>query len=293
MHRDPKVPEKPDENITRVYNALGNSYRRQIVDILKERGKAGFKELHDTLNISVGALYHHLEALEGLVAQDPDKKYLLTDQGRSAIENFSVSEEKIATAPAHSPLGETRLGFLSKEILLGRAVFNYLNRESIRSLPLAILIVLFGGWVSSQTNLEPLLLFYLSPSPGLSRAWFLVLFPLGWLATFALTDVLTIAIFKRKGGEISLLNGTAFAMLPLLVVPGIFFIAQSLGTSVRTENFLIVLLPIALQVWVVCLLSGAISISKGLKIERSAVVSLGVIYLNILVLVAALQLGIF
>ncbi len=287
------MPEKTEENITRVYSALGNPYRRQIVDILKERGKAGFKELHDTLKISVGAVYHHLETLEGLVDQGPDKKYILTDRGRSAIETLSVSEEKIATARAYGSLGETRLRFLSKEILLGRAVFNYLNREPIRSLPLAVIIVLFGGWVSSQTNLEPLLLFYLNPSPGLSRAWFLLLFPLGWLATFAITDILTIAIFKRKGGDISLLNGTAFAMLPLLVVPGIFFFAQSLATTVRTENLLIVLLPIALQVWVVCLLSSAISFSKGLKMERSAVVSLAVIYLNILALVATLQLGIF
>jgi DNA-binding transcriptional ArsR family regulator len=287
------MPEKTEENITRVYSALGNPYRRQIVDILKERGKAGFKELHDTLKISVGAVYHHLETLEGLVDQGPDKKYILTDRGRSAIETLSVSEEKIATARAYGSLGETRLRFLSKEILLGRAVFNYLNREPIRSLPLAVIIVLFGGWVSSQTNLEPLLLFYLNPSPGLSRAWFLLLFPLGWLATFAITDILTIAIFKRKGGDISLLNGTEFAMLPLLVVPGIFFFAQSLATTVRTENLLIVLLPIALQVWVVCLLSSAISFSKGLKMERSAVVSLAVIYLNILALVATLQLGIF
>ncbi len=287
------MPERTEENITRVYSALGNPYRRQIVGILKERGKAGFKELHDTLMISVGALYHHLEALEGLVDQGPDKKYVLTDRGRSAIETLSVSEEKIAARTVQTSLRETRFGAISKEFLFGRSLFHYLNKESLRSLPLAILIVLFGGWISSQTNLEPLLLFYLNPSAGATRTYFLVLFPLGWLATFAVADILSMVVFNRRGGDVALLNGTAFAMLPLLIVPGVFFVAQVFSASLRAANYLVVLLPVVLQVWVVCLLSGAISISKGLRMERTALVSLGVMYLNILALFVALQLGLF
>lgn len=285
------MPDKPDDKIADVYAALGNSYRRQIVHFLREQRKAGFKELHETLRISVGALYHHLDMLEGIVAQGPDKKYVLTEEGRSAINTLSVSEEKIAAGSIQTDR-ETRFGGFSKEILFGRKIFNYLNQESLRSLPLAILIVVFGGWVSSQTNLEPLLLFYLSPSSGTGRAWFLLLFPLGWLATFAIADILSIAIFHRRGGDLSLLNGTAFAMLPLLIVPGIFSLSQLFSVG-RAAGYLVILLPIVLQAWVVCLLSSAISISKGLKLERTALISLGVMYLNILALLAALQLGLF
>ncbi len=279
--------------MTRVYSALASPIRREIVDILRTRGRAGFKELHDNVKTSVGALYHHLEALEGLVAQGPDKKYFLTDKGRAAIDALSVTEEKIATIKVPPKLKEAKLGFIAKEALFGRSVFQYLGQESLRSLPLAVLIVTFGGWVSFQTNLEPLLLFYVSPSSGISRVWLAFLFPLGWIATFLIADLLSVALFKRKGGDLTLLTGTAFAMLPLLVVPGIFAIGQLLSLPIRTENSLVVLLPIILQVWVICLLSSAISISKGLKMERTALVSLGVIYLNILALVATLELGIF
>ncbi len=279
--------------MTRVYSALASPIRREIVDILRTRGRAGFKELHDNVKTSVGALYHHLEALEGLVAQGLDKKYFLTDKGRAAIDALSVTEEKIATSTVPSTLKEAKLGFIAKEALFGRSVFQYLSQESLRSLPLAVLIVTLGGWVSFQTNLEPLLLFYVSPSSGINRVWLAFLFPLGWIATFLLADLLSVALFKRKGGDLTLLTGTAFAMLPLLVVPGIFVIGQLLSLSIGTENSLVVLLPIILQVWVICLLSSAISISKGLKMERTALVSLGVIYLNILALVATLELGIF
>jgi len=280
-----------ENNISKVYTALGNSYRRQIVQILREKGKAGFKELHDTLGISVGALYHHLEALEGIVAQAPDKKYVLTEQGRSTIDTLSISEEKIAAG--RLPVArETRLGLVSKEVLFGRTLFEYLNQESLRTLPLAVLIVFFGGWVSSQANLEPLLLFYLSPTSSAGRAWFILLFPIGWLATFAVADILSTTIFHRKGGDISLLNGTAFSMLPLLIVPGISFLVQEFSPG-RPVGYLTILLPVVLQVWILCLLSTSISISKGLKLEKTALISLGVVYVNILALVTALQFGLF
>lgn len=282
----------PNSGTTKVHSVLADPVRRQIVQLLKTKHKAGFIELHDALRIKMGALYHHLEELEGLVKQGPDKKYVLTEEGKSALENLTVSEEEFATYAPASAGRKDRLVPLSKELLFGRPLFDYLNHDPIRTVPLAILIVLFGGWLSAQTNLEPLLLFYLSPSAGVSQAWFVVLFPLGWLATFALCDFLSITVFKRKGGDLNLLNGTAVAMLPLLVVPGIAFVAQLFSTSITVQAYLLVL-PIILQVWVVCLLSSAISISKGMTVEKSAVVSFAVIYLNVIVLLASLGLGIF
>jgi DNA-binding HxlR family transcriptional regulator len=288
---DKMSSEKQPDNIARLYGALRNSYRRKIVEILRDNGRAGFKELHATLRISVGALYHHLDMLEGIVTQDSDKKYELTNLGRSAINVLGASEERIISGNV-SPSAETRLGFLSKEIFLGRTLFRYLNEESVRSLPLAILIAGLGGWVSSQSGLEPLLLFYVNPSSVFIRSWLILLFPLGWLATFAAADLFCIIIFHRKGGDLSLLNGTAFAMLPLLLVPGLALLTQQFAPG-RTIGVPVILLSIVLQAWVVSLLSNAISVSKGLKLERTALASLGVMYLNIITLVTALQLGLF
>src|SRR2546425_564375 len=176
-----------ESQITRIYAALGNPYRRKIVDLLKTRGRLGFKELHEGLGISVGALYHHLEMLEGVVGQDSDKKYVLTDQGRSAVKTLSVG------------------------------------------------------------------------------------------------------LFHRKGAELSLLNGTAFAMLPLLIVPCILYISRSVGLSLSSELGVLTFLPILIQAWIICLLSASISISKGLRMEKTAVISLGIMYVNILAVILALQ----
>jgi Helix-turn-helix domain len=285
--------DKSDESLTRVYNALANPTRRLIVQILKERGKAGFKELHDTLKISVGALYHHLDSLEGFVTQGSDRKYVLTDDGRAAINAFSVGEEKMIANAAQTPRGESRFGFFSRELLFGRTLLNYIGQEPARSLPLAVIILALGGAISFMTNLEPILLFYLNPTQGIAKTWFLLLFPLGWFITFGIADIMCNLFYHRSGGELSLVNGTAFAMLPLLLVPGLILLVQPFSALVQSATAFTILLQVVVQVWVVCLLSSAISISKGLKMERTALISLAVMYLNITAVIFALSLGLF
>jgi helix-turn-helix protein len=287
------MQHQSDENLTRVYNALANPYRRRIIQILRENGKAGFKELHDALKISVGALYHHLDTLEGLVAQGPDKKYILTDEGRNAVNALSVSEEKIISNAAQTPVGESRFGSISRELFFGRTLFNYLNQDPARSLPFALIVLVLGGYISFRTNLEPILLFYLNPTPGIGQAWFLLMFPLGWFTTFAVSDLLCYLFFHRSGGELTLVNGSALAMLPLLLVPGLILLIQPFSAIVQSATALTIIIQVAVQVWVVCLLSSAISIAKGLRMERTALVSLAVMYLNITAVILALQLKLF
>src|SRR5438128_1505240 len=136
-----RMVDQSDDRLTRVYHALANPTRRHIVQILKERGKAGFKELHETLKISVAALYHHLDSLEGFVAQGADRKYVLTEDGRAAINAFSTGEERIMANAAQTSTAESRFGFISREVLFGRTVFNYLSQEPLRSLPIAVMIL--------------------------------------------------------------------------------------------------------------------------------------------------------
>ncbi len=283
-----------EDQITRIYSALGNPYRRKIVELLRSKGRLGFKELHDALQISVGALYHHLEMLQELVSQDKEKKYVLTERGRSAVDALSVSEERIASKPSiQAPSADSRLSVAADELLFGRSLFDYLNNDPLRSFPLAILIVILGGWLSLQTNLEPILMFYVNPTSALNRVWFILLFPLGWLGTFAVAEALSAGLYHRKGAELNLLNATAFAMLPLLIVPSILYISQLLGTSLGSVFGIVTVLPILVQAWIICLLSASISVSKGLKMEKTAVISLCIMYLNILALIVALQLRVF
>jgi hypothetical protein len=231
--------------------------------------------------------------LEGFVAQGADRKYVLTDNGRAAINAFSVGEERIIANAAQAPTAESRIGFLSRELLFGRTVLNYLSQEPMRSFPIAAMILAIGGAISFTTNLEPILLFYLNPTQGVAKTWFLFLFPLGWFITFVVADIMCSLFYHRRGGELSLINGTAFAMLPLLLVPGLILLVQPISAVIQSATAFTILLQVGVQVWVICLLSSAISISKGLKMEKTALISLAVMYLNITGILLTLQLGLF
>jgi hypothetical protein len=163
----------------------------------------------------------------------------------------------------------------------------------LRSLPIAAIVLALGGAISFMTNLEPILLFYLNPTQGIAKTWFLLLFPLGWFITFGVADIMCYLFYHRRGGELSLVNGTAFAMLPLLLVPGLILLIQPFSAIIQSATAFTILLQVGVQVWVVCLLSSAISISKGLKMERTALISLAVMYLNITAVIFALSLGLF
>lgn len=284
---------KSDDDPTRIYNTLANPYCWKILQILKDKSRAGFKELRENLKMSVGALYNHIDNLGGLVELGPDKKYALTERGRTAISGLSINQEKLVSDATLTPVRESRLGFVTREILFARALFNYLNQEPLKSLPIALIALAFGGFISFQTNLEPILLFYLSPTHGLGKTWFLLMFPLGCFITFGVADLSCYLFFKRRGGDLSLFNSTAIAMLPLLLLPFMILEAQPFSTLLQTMTTATILIQVVVQIWVVCLLSSAISISKGLRMERTALVSLALMYLNITAVIAALQLGLF
>lgn len=285
--------DKPEKSPMRVSNALANPIPRQIVQILSERGKAGFKELRDILKINVGALYQHLDTLGGFVVQGIDRKYVLTDDGRAAIDALTIGAEGLVFDGVQTPTTESRLNSYSRELLFRRTVFNFLNRDPLRSLALSAIILALGGAVSFVTNLEPILLFYLNPTQGIVKTWFLLLFPLGWFITFVLADVLCNLFYHRSGGELSLINGTAYAMLPLLLIPSLLVVFQPFSTLIRSTSIFTILVQVIIQVWVVCLLSGAISVSKGLSLKRATLVSLAVMSLNVGGVVLALSIGVF
>src|SRR5437867_13044844 len=100
--------------------------------------------------------------LEGVVGQDSDKKYVLTDQTRSAVNALSASDEKITSSTSQTVPSETKLGWISNEMLFGRSLFDYLSKDPFTSFPLTVHILILGVGLSLQTNLEPILMFYVN-----------------------------------------------------------------------------------------------------------------------------------
>jgi len=78
--------EVKELDIFRVYKLLDHPVRKEIIELLGEQDRLGFKELKERLRINVGALYYHFDALSDLIMQDENRKYMLTDLGRMAYQ---------------------------------------------------------------------------------------------------------------------------------------------------------------------------------------------------------------
>jgi DNA-binding transcriptional ArsR family regulator len=272
--------EKPKEEAS-VYKVLSNPHRRRIIEMIGLEGKTGFTELRKDLGMSVGALYHHIDSLGGLVMQDGQHKYVLTRQGKMAYKLMNEATDQFSS---ESSFDRKRSGSSSKsftgiaEIFFPRRLLLSVSDKPILYVPMAAIIVALGAWAAIQANLRFLLVFpdnQTTLSPILGAGFFVV----SWLVLFGLCDLLSTFVFGRKGGDLALLVGSSLAFLPLILFSGLWYLFRT--NRFDTTGTVVPVLLILFQLWTIVVLSCAISLSKGLRIERSALISFIVTYIGI------------
>ena len=264
------------EESSRLYAILSHPMRREIIRILGERGVVGFTELRRLLKTSVGTLYYHFDVLGDLITQDERRKYRLTERGRLAYRTLMGEGEGLK---AEEEMGPAR-AFLAS-LLAPRGLFTHLYSSPLRFVPQAAMILIYGAWAFSQSGLEPVGIF-ITPRAAASSSLVMVEFLVGWLAISLFSEFLSLLLFGRRGGELDLLVGIAFSLLPLLVFPSLLLLNINLGLGLPLAgNPALDILFFILQAWTLCLLTTAIASAKGLRIDRAAIISLTVLYLNI------------
>jgi DNA-binding transcriptional ArsR family regulator len=264
-----------------VYKVLSNPHRRRIIEIIGAEGKTSFTELNKDLQMSIGALYHHLDALGDLITQDDQHKYILTRRGKLAFKLLNETSDQLSSIRSDhdEDSGHTsnRLSYVVK-IFLPRSVFLSVSDKPILYLPFTGIIVVLGAWVAVQANLRFLLVFpdnQTTSSPILMAIFFVF----SLLTVFALSDIFSTLIFKRKGGDLSLLVGSSFSFLPLILFSGLWQLFKIVRFD--TGGIITPVLILSSQLWTIGILSCSISFSKGLKMDRSALVSFMITYINI------------
>ena len=86
---------------------LAHPIRQQILIFIEQEGRAGYKSLKTKFNIATGTLYHHLRVLKGLINQDGNKQYILTEDGKQALDYLfqdNIQAEKEEENTLYSPI---------------------------------------------------------------------------------------------------------------------------------------------------------------------------------------------
>jgi hypothetical protein len=270
-----------DADTRRLARVIDHPIRSRILQLLGERGPLGWKELSAEVGVRTGALYHHLDTLEGLVERDESKKYSLTKSGRIVYERTSQSHTIDAVRQAAT---EIKHEGASRRILQAfftprSAIESISSRTDVSAVVLiavAVGLALFSG----VEGISPAL-YYLRPDPGPLQTVgafsaslggvVLFCYLVGRLAFNSVVDVLTLAA------------ATVISFLPVFALSALTRFPL-LASAFASSPVSFTLLLVFFQAWSTTILGAGLSVSTGVRIERTLLVSLVLLYATMFVM---------
>jgi hypothetical protein len=141
-------------------------------------------------------------------------------------------------------------------------------------LPVSIAVLSLGAAGSAFAKIEPVFFFYFASTRSFESN--IVMFFFYWVGLFFLLDVLCYFLFKRTGNDLQLFANLSLSALPLAIFPYVYMVIPA-----TISRYIL----LGLQVWTVLLISSALSFGKGLRLDHSILLSLIILYFNIVLLI--------
>jgi len=267
-----------------LYKILGHPVRRRLIEIIGEQGTIGFSEIRNRLQMGPGTLYYHFDMLGGLITQDDRRRYTLTDLGKYAYQVLHSKEYQVtslAIQESIKPPGEFAVGQVFRSIFFPRGFFMRLFSSPKLGWTIAFITIGFGIVISILARLRLIFFFF---EPGYEITLMTpVTFLFSWIVTFIFAELFSFILFRRKGEDSKLFIGCAVSFLPLLPYPCLVFLNTVFGWGLAIVINAVAarLLLLILQVWSMGFLAAAVCVSKGLRLDRAALISLIVAYASI------------
>src|SRR2546428_11926417 len=154
--------ERPETN--RVIKVLDHPARKRIIELLGAKGAMPWKDLAAELGMGTGALYYHIDTLEGIVARDSSKRYSLTKPGQEVYEYLKANPqaESIKGVPLNLKRSRRFRDYV-ETIIAPRYLLVSLTASNRRSI-LSLLFLSGAFAVSMLYTRDEALLLYLTPA---------------------------------------------------------------------------------------------------------------------------------
>jgi len=270
----------------KVMRIVNHPVRMRIIELLAVKPMS-WKELSNQLGIRTGSLYHHLDTLERIVTRDQQRRYTLTKLGREVFDELNDEGKTQAQSMQgiEKAMKKRTLGATVREVFVPRSLISPLTSTRSRGLGslvaiscAAIALLLVSG--------NELVLFSFSPSTGVLYS---IATYVASLAGLAVAAYLALAIaFKERGDLLTLFASTAMSFVPLCAFGTLLHFltasAPSPGSplSVFTDSAAVTVMFAFFQAWGAGIVGAGMSVASGLRVEKTLVVSLVVLYATML-----------
>jgi len=257
----------------------------RIIELLAVKPMT-WKELSGEVGVRTGSLYHHLDTLERIVTRDSQRRYTLTRLGQEIY--AQLNDEKKTRAQSmqgiEKVMKKRTLAGMAREVFVPRALIVPLTSTRSRAVAsltaisaLAIGLLLLSG--------DELVLFSFSPSPSALLSF--ATFAASLAALTAAAYVALAVAFKERGDVLTLLTSTSMSFIPLCVFGTVLHFALAdagFATSVFASSAAVTVTFAFFQAWGAGVVGAGMSVASGLRVEKTLVVSLVVLYATALII---------
>jgi DNA-binding transcriptional ArsR family regulator len=271
---------------------VNHPVRMRIIELLAVKPMS-WKELSTELGVRTGSLYHHLDTLEKIVTRDSERRYTLTRLGMEIY--TQLNDEK--KTPAQSMQGIERamkkrtLAGSVREVFVPRSLIVPLTSTKARALAsLAVVSALVLGLLLLSG--DELVLFSFSPSTSMLLS--VVTYAASLAALTAAAYAALMVAFKERGDVLTLLTATALSFIPLCLFGAALHFLYTDGSpasagfplSILADGAVVTVIFAFFQAWGAGVVGAGMSVASGLRVEKTLVVSLVVLYATMLIILA-------
>jgi DNA-binding HxlR family transcriptional regulator len=267
----------------RVMKVINHPVRMRIIELLATKGPLSWKELSGDLGIRTGALYHHLDTLERIVTRNPEKKYVLTRFGQEIYANVSANPSLGSQNIERAMKRRSVSGVLQSVFVPRSLIFAWASTRTKAVLSSFVVSALvLASLIAADSEM---VLYSFSSSGGFLVSVFSYL---GSIAiVVALTALSIRSIFKQKSDIATLASSVALSFLPLAVFGLIVHNLYDSGALGTLGDRTILTIAFAFfQAWGAGIVGAGMSVASGLRIEKTLVLSLVLLYATMVIVLA-------
>jgi len=262
-------------DLKRVMRIIDHPTRRAVIEAIGKNGPMQWKGLAEQVGEKTGALYHHLDVMERLVVKDKDGRYVLTKLGADIYDQMSqdavLSPKTVVKILERNSRRRTAAEFFAPRVALGKM-------SSSRKSWIASFVLMFFPSVAMLTySKEAVWLFSVMPAndyltPGVSLVASVV-------AVAGVPLVILRMGFRAQVNPGPLAVAAAMSLLPFAVFGAL---ESDLAPLLSSASLTVAL--VLLQAWMAGVVGAGASVASGLRIERTLLVSLVLVYASVVMI---------
>ena len=270
------VKQKADKTL---YKLISHPTRQAILQYIEKNESTTFSEL-SKIEEKPGALYYHLKLLKGLVDQDKNKKYYLTELGKYAVE---LLHKGLVFETPHERGEASLIHKFVWEYLSLNKIFDCLEgRQSILfSFLVGLVCFAFIGFVFYKSSIYlVLILLDIMVFNGITESF--IYTGLNWIFLFVLLSLALYFPFKIKSKKSFLM---LFLSLPVIFLPfGIYGLLVYFVYPLLPMPDLFLAFLFIISLWSMWILTLLIKTYTKLSLKNSVIITLYIAYIGMAIL---------